>query len=145
MRSVFTLTVRSALSVAAIALVAFAARADEPKKFYLVDGQVTEKRIGDLEKRIAELEAEVATLKDTKATAVKQACTYCDNCTCAPGVCPACPAATATSPMLGVLTTTDGRKIAWAGTAYVFVDQPPAAGHATAQTCASGSCQIRQR
>jgi hypothetical protein len=34
--------------------------ADEPSKFYLIDGQVVEKRLGDLERRVADLEKRAA-------------------------------------------------------------------------------------
>lgn len=145
MRSLFKLA-----AVAALFLFASIGRAEEPAKYYLVDGKVAvESRVADLEKKVADLEAQVAALKGGTAKAgainavAKSGCTYCDNCQCAPGVCPACPTARADAP--GVLTTTDGRKIAWAGTTYVFVDQPPAAVAWPAQTCTNGSCQIRQR
>jgi hypothetical protein len=152
MRSLFKLA-----AVAAVSLCFFAAvgRAEEPTKYYLIDGQVTvEERVTSLEKKIADLEAQVATLKGTAKTGAlnavaKSSCTYCDNCTCAKGVCPACPAAKAADAP-GVLTTTDGRKIAWAGTTYVFVDQPvylgsPVPTVSAYGTCANGRCTIIQK
>jgi hypothetical protein len=64
------------------------ARADEPKKYYLIDGQITEKRISDLEARVAELEKQ---LKAAPTSAVKALCICGASCGCASGTCPACP------------------------------------------------------
>ena len=61
-------------------------------------------------------------------------CTYCTSCSCAAGVCPACPTAAGSGE---VLTTVSGKTIKLVGGVYVYADDEPA----KVLDCSSGKCR----
>ncbi len=66
---------RFLIAIAALTCLALTARADEPaKKYYLIDGKITEQRVADLEARVSQLEKQLAAKTSAPTSTAKSDC-----------------------------------------------------------------------